>query len=78
MGGEADNVTEIDLGIHFNHSVAGSWVGDVNADPCLRARRPVGKQWSWSGRMKEELLRLQVYPLDVVPWPSSSDCPGAK
>lgn len=61
MGGEADNVTEIDLGIHFNHSVAGSWVGDVNADPWLRERCPAGRQWSWSGRMKEKSLRLQVH-----------------
>lgn len=25
MGGEAGGVTEVGLGMHFNHSVAGSW-----------------------------------------------------
>lgn len=78
MGGEADNVTEINLGIHFNHSVAGSRVGDVIADACLRERCPAGKRCSRSGRMKEKLLRLQVHPSDVLHWPSSSDCPGAR
>ena len=80
MGGEADNVTEINLGTHFNHSVRwGSWVGDVNAGPCLREQRPAGRRWSCgSGRTKERLLRLQVYPLDVSHWPSSTDCPGGE
>lgn len=77
MDREADNVTEINLGIHFNHSVAGSWVGEVNVDPCLRKRCPAGRRWSWSGMMTEKLLLLQVYPLDALQWPSSCDCPGA-
>lgn len=78
MDRKADNVTEINLGVRFNHSVPGSWVGEVNVDPCLRKRCAAGKQWSWSGRMKEKLLLPQVYPLDVLQWPSSRDCPGAK
>lgn len=78
VDGEAGNFTESNLGRHFNHSVAGSWVWVVIAGPCLRERSPVGNRYSRSGRMKEKLMRLQVYPLDVLHRPSSSDCPGAK
>lgn len=78
MGRKADTVTEMNLGIRFNHSVPGSWVGEVNVEPYLRKRFPAGEQWRWSERMKEKLLLLQVHPLDVLQWPSSRDCPGAK
>lgn len=40
MDREADNVTAINLGVHFNHSAAGSWVEE--ADPCLGTRRHAG------------------------------------
>lgn len=63
MDREADNVTEMNLGRQFHHSVAGSWVGEVNVD--LRERGPAGKQRGWSRRMTEKLLLLQVYPSDV-------------
>lgn len=44
MDREADNVTEMNLGRQFHHSVAGSWVGEVNVDPFLRERGDAGKQ----------------------------------
>lgn len=43
MDREADNVTEMNLGRQFHHSVAGSWVREVNVDPFLRERGPAGK-----------------------------------
>lgn len=46
MGVGVDNVTERSLGMHSNHSVAGSWVGDVCTDPCLTERCPSGKRRS--------------------------------
>lgn len=48
---EADNVTEINLGVHFNHSAAGSRVGE--ADPCLRTRRHAGGSAQLLGRVEE-------------------------
>lgn len=75
MVGEADTVTEINLGIDFYHSVAGSWVDDVHLDPYLRERCSAGEQWSLLGRAKKKLLRLQVDPLDVLDRQSSSKCP---
>lgn len=50
---EADNVTEINLGVHFNHSAAGSWVGE--ADPCLRTRRHAGGSAQLLGRDEGEV-----------------------
>lgn len=48
MGGGCgvDNVTERTLGMHVNHSVAGSLEGAVRTDPCLRERCPSRKQRS--------------------------------
>lgn len=79
VDGEAYYVTEMSLHIHFHHSVAGSWVGGVNADPCLRARC-VGKLCSRPGsvKTKKKLLRPQVHPLDVWRRLGSSDCPGVE
>lgn len=65
MNGEADDVAEIYLGIHFNHSVSGGWVVDVSVCACLRERGPARRRRCRWDSVTERPLPLQVHPLDA-------------
>lgn len=49
-------MTEINLSVQFDHSAAGSRMGNVKADPRLRKSRT--GNGGWSRRMRKKLLPL--------------------